>query len=79
MMCEDDFYKVLFFYFDRVEDIFVISDFKILMRIIWDGIIYWNFMGIYKVVCEFDIMYYLLDIQMCFIKISIWGYIQGEI
>lgn len=61
-MCEDDFYKVLFFYVDRVEDIFVISDFKILMRIIWDGRIYWNFMGIYKVVCEFDIMYYLLDI-----------------
>lgn len=79
MMCEDDFHKVPSLYFDRVEDISVISDSKIPMRITWDGIIHWNPTGIYKVVCESDITYYPLDTQTCSIKISTWGYTQGEI
>lgn len=79
IMCEDDFHKVPFLYVDRVEDISVISDSKIPMRITWDGRIHWNPTGIYKVVCESDITYYPLDTQTCSIKISTWGYTQGEI
>ncbi|XP_062605258.1 neuronal acetylcholine receptor subunit alpha-4-like [Saccostrea cucullata] len=64
---------------NSIDDISIISDTKIPMRIRSDGRIAWNPAGIYKVACESDITYYPLDSQTCTIKFSTWGYTQAEI
>lgn len=57
----------------------IISDTKIPMRINGNGRVHWNPSGIFNVACESDITYYPFDSQTCDIKVSTWGYTQGEI
>ncbi|KAK3093321.1 hypothetical protein FSP39_014069 [Pinctada imbricata] len=64
---------------NSVDDISVISDTNIPMRLQSDGRIAWSPAGIYKVSCEADTTYYPLDYQACWIKVSTWGYTQTEI
>ena len=66
-------------YFHRVDDMSIISDTKIPMRINGNGRVHWNPSGIFNVACESDITYYPFDSQTCDIKVSTWGYTQGEI
>ncbi|XP_062579396.1 neuronal acetylcholine receptor subunit alpha-2-like [Saccostrea cucullata] len=64
---------------NSVQDISVISDKNIPMRIMSNGYITWNPAGIYLVACSCDITYYPLDEQTCTIKVSTWGYTSNEI
>ncbi|KAK3093894.1 hypothetical protein FSP39_021544 [Pinctada imbricata] len=64
---------------NSVEDISVISDPQIPMRIASVGGITWSPSGIYKVSCESDTTYYPMDYQICTIKVSTWGYTSHEI
>ncbi|XP_061168928.1 neuronal acetylcholine receptor subunit alpha-2-like [Saccostrea echinata] len=64
---------------NSVQDISVISDKNIPMRIMSTGYITWNPAGIYLVACSCDITYYPLDEQTCTIKVSTWGYTSNEI
>jgi hypothetical protein len=65
--------------FFRVEDIGIISNIAIPLRIVNDGTVVWNPSGIYQVSCESDITYYPLDTQECTIKVSSWAYTAGEV
>ena len=71
-------HNVINFFF-RVEDIGIISNIAIPLRIVNDGTVVWNPSGIYQVSCESDITYYPLDTQECTIKISSWAYTAGEV
>ncbi|KAJ8308081.1 hypothetical protein KUTeg_012955 [Tegillarca granosa] len=64
---------------NSVEDISVISDENIPMRMQSSGVITWNPSGIYKVSCEPDITYYPMDSQTCTIKVTTWSYTAKEI
>ncbi|KAK3093616.1 hypothetical protein FSP39_018138 [Pinctada imbricata] len=63
---------------NSVNDISVISDKEIPMRIASDGTITWSPSGIYKVSCDSDTTYYPMDSQICFIKVSTWSYTASE-
>lgn len=62
-----------------VEDLSVLNDSNMPMRITPNGEILRDTSGIFKVSCECDITYYPLDKQVCFMKITTGGYTQGEI
>ncbi|CAG2188791.1 unnamed protein product [Mytilus edulis] len=64
---------------NSVNDIGIINDKFIPMRIASNGNIIWNPSGIYEVSCESDITYYPLDTQQCTVKISSWAYTSGEV
>ena len=67
------------FVFFRVEDMAIISDKNVPMRMISSGKIVWNPFGIYKVSCDSDITYYPLDQQTCGIKLSSWALTNKEV
>jgi hypothetical protein len=62
-----------------VVDIGIISDTSVPLRIMNDGTVIWSPSGIYEVSCESDTTYYPLDTQECSIKVSSWGYTEGEV
>lgn len=64
---------------NSVEDLSVLNDSNMPMRITPNGEILRDTSGIFKVSCECDITYYPLDKQVCFMKITTGGYTQGEI
>ncbi|XP_065940931.1 acetylcholine receptor subunit delta isoform X2 [Magallana gigas] len=64
---------------NSVDDVSTMADTNIPLRITSDGAVYWSLSGIFKVACESDIRYYPLDSQTCIIRITTWGYTQGEI
>lgn len=72
-------YRLVLFPPSSVEDLSVINDDNLSMRISPDGTVNWTPSGVYKVSCECDIKYYPLDKQTCQIKVTTAGYTQGEI
>ncbi|KAK3103906.1 hypothetical protein FSP39_022835 [Pinctada imbricata] len=64
---------------NAVENMAIISDTKVPMRITSTGRIIWSPFGIYVLSCESDITYYPLDKQECAIKLSTWAYTTSEI
>ncbi|XP_033728749.1 acetylcholine receptor subunit delta-like [Pecten maximus] len=64
---------------NSVNDISVMSDSAIPIRILLDGTITWTPAGIYQTLCETDVTYYPFDTQVCDITISTWGYTSTEI
>jgi hypothetical protein len=62
-----------------VEDLTVITDENMPMRITPDGQVSRTPSGVYQVSCECDVKYYPLDKQTCYIKVTTSGYTQGEI
>jgi hypothetical protein len=68
-----------FFAIHSVEDLSVITDENMPMRITPDGQVSRTPSGVYQVSCECDVTYYPLDKQTCYIKITTSGYTQGEI
>ncbi|XP_062577863.1 neuronal acetylcholine receptor subunit alpha-5-like [Saccostrea cucullata] len=64
---------------NSVEDLSVINDENMPMRIKPNGEVSRTPAGAFKVSCECDVTYYPFDKQTCHIKITTSGYTQGEI
>ncbi|CAC5401853.1 CHRND [Mytilus coruscus] len=64
---------------NSIQNIGVITDPSIPMRISQTGRIFWNPPGIYKVSCKSDITYYPLDTQDCTIKLISWAYTSTNV
>ncbi|XP_067685822.1 acetylcholine receptor subunit beta-like [Haliotis asinina] len=59
---------------NAVDDLDVIANDNIPLRIDNNGGIHWNPPGIYKTHCDIDITYYPFDSQECSIVVQSWGY-----
>ncbi|XP_069108110.1 acetylcholine receptor subunit alpha-like [Argopecten irradians] len=64
---------------NSIEDISVMSDDSIPIRVVNDGTLSWTPSGIYTTLCETDVTFYPFDTQTCDISISTWGYTANEI
>ncbi|XP_033728806.1 acetylcholine receptor subunit delta-like [Pecten maximus] len=64
---------------NSVNDISVMSDDSIPIRVANDGTLSWTPSGIYTTQCETDVTFYPFDTQVCDISISTWGYTSSEI
>ncbi|XP_061179329.1 neuronal acetylcholine receptor subunit alpha-5-like [Saccostrea echinata] len=64
---------------NSVEDLAVINDENMPMRIMPNGEVSRTPAGVFQVSCESDVTYYPFDKQTCNIKITTSGYTQGEI
>ncbi|XP_069116701.1 acetylcholine receptor subunit beta-like, partial [Argopecten irradians] len=64
---------------NAVDDLTVMSDKNIPIRITSFGRLHWNPAGVYTVACDSDITFYPLDIQTCTLSVSSWAYTDNEI
>lgn len=63
----------------RVEDLAVISDNTVVIRVTYDGTLNWTPGGVYQTQCSTDVTYYPFDTQVCSVILSTWGYTSIEI
>ncbi|XP_033733503.1 acetylcholine receptor subunit beta-like [Pecten maximus] len=64
---------------NAVDELTVMSDKNIPIRIASSGTLHWNPAGVYTVACDSDITFYPLDIQTCTLSVSSWAYTSNEI
>ncbi|XP_048238333.1 neuronal acetylcholine receptor subunit alpha-7-like [Haliotis rufescens] len=59
---------------NAIDNLDVIANEHIPLRVSNEGRINWNPPGIYKTYCDIDITYYPFDFQLCSVVIQSWGY-----
>ncbi|XP_071101679.1 neuronal acetylcholine receptor subunit alpha-7-like [Haliotis cracherodii] len=64
---------------NAIDNLDVIANEHIPLKVSHEGKIYWNPPGIYKTYCDIDITYYPFDFQLCSVVIQSWGYNIGEL
>ncbi|XP_067686353.1 neuronal acetylcholine receptor subunit alpha-7-like [Haliotis asinina] len=64
---------------NAVDNLDVIANDNIPMRINQEGLVYWNPPGIYTTHCNIDITYYPFDSQVCSVVVQSWGYNLREL
>ncbi|XP_067686949.1 neuronal acetylcholine receptor subunit alpha-6-like [Haliotis asinina] len=64
---------------NAIDDLDVIANDNIPLRVNDVGEIYWNPPGIYKTHCDIDITYYPFDSQECSVVVQSWGYNLREL
>lgn len=63
----------------RVDELAVISDDTVIIRVVNDGTLTWTPGGVYKTQCSTDVTYYPFDTQVCSLILTTWGYTNIEI
>ncbi|XP_062610163.1 acetylcholine receptor subunit beta-like, partial [Saccostrea cucullata] len=64
---------------NSVDDIGVISDDTVVIRVASDGTLTWTPGGVYLTSCTTDVTFYPFDIQTCSVLLTTWGYTNIEI
>lgn len=64
---------------NSVDDLAVISDNTVVIRVTNDGTLNWTPGGVYQTQCSTDVTYYPFDTQVCSVILSTWGYTSIEI
>lgn len=62
-----------------MDELAVISDDTVIIRVINDGTLTWTPGGVYETSCSTDVTYYPFDEQECDIVLTTWGYTNVEI
>lgn len=64
---------------NSVDELAVISDDTVIIRVTNDGTLTWTPGGVYETSCSTDVTYYPFDEQECDIVLTTWGYTNVEI